>query len=83
MPHPLPPAPLCWLGDGSSCQPRRDRGHDQEGSRSCVHSQDVPFAHDRPILCSNVVAPALTHALVDRTAPSNVPMVHLNVEVFA
>jgi hypothetical protein len=29
-----------------------------------------------------VVAPAVTCASVDRAAPSNVPMVHLNVEVF-
>jgi hypothetical protein len=30
-----------------------------------------------------VVAPALTRASADRAAPSIVPMVHLNVEVFA
>jgi hypothetical protein len=57
-------------------------GHDQEGSESCVRTQAVPFAHDRPVLRSNVVAPAVTCASVDRAAPSNVPMVHLNVEVF-
>jgi hypothetical protein len=83
-PHPLPPSPpLRWLGDGSSHQPRHDHGHDQEGLGSCVRTQAVPLAHDHPILDRNVVAPALTRASVDRAAPSIVPMVHLNVEVFA
>jgi hypothetical protein len=81
-PHPLPPAPLHWLGDGSSHQPWHNRGHDQEGSGSCVRTQAIPLAHDGPILRSNVVAPALTHALVNHAAPFNVPMVHLNVEIF-
>jgi hypothetical protein len=82
-PHHLPPAPLHWLGDGSSHQPRCNRGHDQEGSGLCVHTQAVPLAHDGPIQRSNVVVLAMARASVDHAAPSNVPMVHLNVEVFA
>jgi hypothetical protein len=41
------------------------------------------MAHDGPIQHNNVVVVAMARASVDRAAPSIVPIIRLNVEVFA